>query len=203
MDGQRKYMGQSTMFKENIINVISFCQALTKAYSRSISILWSLTLDHTTCYLFKSLNPINTTSERYRTTGLSKHVWKQYFAIGRLLHWYIHKFYLNAECFWVFVSVGFYLLLWNMDRGGSWGQTACVTCNILRLCWDIKYNISITISGQTQVPTSHLPNISVFSSLYSRKVGTATNVYTEHLSSEQHTQILSGPAQENTPILSK
>ena len=90
-----------------------------------------------------------------------------------------------------------------MDRGGSWGQTACVTCNILRLCWDIKYNISITISGQTQVPTSHLPNISVFSSLYSRKVGTATNVYTKHLSSEQHTQILSGPAQENTPILSK
>ena len=33
-------------------------------------------------------------------------------------------------------------------------QTARVTCNILRLCLDIKYNISITISGQlVQVPS--------------------------------------------------
>ena len=41
------------------------------------------------------------------------------------------------------------------------------------------------------VRTSHLHNIS--SSSYSHKVGAATNVYAENLSTEQRTQMMSSP----------
>lgn len=80
--------------------------------------------------------------------------------------------------------------LWTDE--GSRGQTARVTCNILRLCLDkIQYLHNKVISGQGQVRSSHQPPSQYFVSarLYSRKVGTATNVYTENLSSEQCTQI--------------